>query len=161
MPAIYRLADRPRPTFDLLSLPDASTVLPMNRQQQRRYACCYGPYGPPNETISTLNFFFLAFVRTTRPTRPTPGGPRRGDLTKRLGASLFKSGERELGDNGVLGGTKKNGRLLAIRSTSPGRAIWQQNCRTAYTYQPDVRTGAVRPEFFSPDYLLLCLQLPS
>jgi len=45
-------------------------------------------------------------------------------VTKRLRASLFKSGGGELKNNKALGGTTKNGRLLAIGITSPGRAIW-------------------------------------
>ena len=91
-------------------------------------------YGPPNKIMSTPNFFFLAFVCTTLPTPLTPGSPYGEDLTNGLGRSLFKRRGRELGDNGVLGGMIKNRRLLAIRSTSPGWAIWQQNCRTVYIY---------------------------
>ena len=78
-------------------------------------------YGPPNKTIPTpKKKIFLAFVCTTLPTLPTLGSPRGEDLTNGLGQSLFKRRGRELGDNRVLEGTIKNGRLLAIRSTSPG-----------------------------------------
>jgi len=60
------------------------------------------------------------------PTNPTnPGGPLWGGFNLWLGASLFKRQDRELGDNRVLEGMTKNGRPLAIRSTNPGRAIWQ------------------------------------
>jgi len=136
MPVIHRPTNRPRPIFDLLSRLDDRAVMPaVIRPTDYLIRQCLPQI-----------FFFLTFVLTTL---PTLGGPRGGDLTNGSGRSLFKSGERELGDNRVLGGTTKNERPLAIRSTSPGRAIWQQNCRTVYMYQPpDVRTSAVRPEFF-------------
>jgi hypothetical protein len=170
---VYGRTDPTRTRADTPTEEDAGTVLPPTEpnptERPCRYACGYKAYGLPDETMPTLNFFFLlTFVLTTL---PTPGGPRGGDLTNGSGRAFLKGGNIELGDNGVLGGTTKNGRLLAIRSTGLGQAIWQQNCRTAHTYQPpDVRTGAVRPEFFFyrlPAALpaaerpsLLCLQLP-
>ena len=75
---------------------DAGTVLPRTR---------------PNNCADTLAIH--------GPTDPG-GAPAGGGLTKRLGASLFKRREWELGETGVLGGTTKNGRLLATHINWPG-----------------------------------------
>jgi len=153
MLAIHRPADRPRPMFDLLSPPDASTVL--LRTDKNRTA--YEPTTTANMPAVTMptdhltrqylpEFFFPPTFVLLRPDRPR-GGPRRGGVTRRLGASLFKRRGRELGDNGVLGGTIKNGRLLVICITSPGWAMAAE-LQDCHMYQPNVRAGAVRPKIF-------------